>query len=160
MKTLRQLPISQPLSLHRPSAWHADRAALLPLARVTDLESRPVVGPLPGDLLRGSVRRPVPALPTLASSVASPSMPRQLAMLPKPQRFPITVDFSREEVRLPFGVPRFVNTATLKRMAGGSRFDQLLKKVGTTWEFVADEVMVDLTNQREQYRVGRITILS
>jgi len=80
--------------------------------------------------------------------------------LSEPDRFPITIDFSRTEVRLPFGVPQFANAATLRVMAGGRSSDQLMKKVDGVWEFVSDKTMIDLSNSSEHYRLGRLTILS
>ena len=59
-----------------------------------------------------------------------------------------------EEVRLPFGVPQFINAATLRAIAGGRPFDQLFKQVGGAWEFVPDDTMIDLTNPREQFSLA------
>lgn len=101
----------------------------------------------------------VSSLPVIVNRHDRPIPPR-IATLPRQRRFPMTIDFSREDVRLPFGVPRFVNARTLRLMAGGSPFDQLLKKVGPAWEFVEDNTRIDLTNPREEFRLGRLTIFS
>jgi hypothetical protein len=85
---------------------------------------------------------------------------RRVRTLPEERRFPMTLDLSRKDVQLPFGVPRFINAATLRAIAGGRRSDQLLKKVGGAWEFVEDDTMIDLTNPREEFRLGRLNILS
>jgi hypothetical protein len=45
-------------------------------------------------------------------------------------------------------------------MAGGRPFDRLLKKVGSAWQFVKDDTMIDLFNGTEQFKLGRITIYS
>lgn len=80
--------------------------------------------------------------------------------LPAQERFPMLIDFSQREVRLPFGVPRFVNAATLRAMAGDGRATRLLKMVGNTWEFVPDESLIDLDDRSVQFRLGRLTIYS
>lgn len=102
----------------------------------------------------------MPTLPMVVHHNRHPTIARRLATLPQQRQFPMTLDFSREEVRLPFGVPRFINAATLRVIAGGRRFDQLLKKVDGAWEFVEDDTMIDLTNSAEQFRLGRLTIIS
>jgi hypothetical protein len=86
---------------------------------------------------------------------------RPIHSLPEQQRFPLTIDFSRKDVRLPFGVPRFVNAATLRTMAGRENgSSRLLKKIGNAWEFVADDSMIDLEDRSVQFRLGQVTILS
>ena len=133
----------------------------LVLASATDLVTTAAadqpasVGPVSID-----ASRRMPTFPMLATRAIRGTVPRQLAVLPQQQRFLMTLDFSRAEVRLPFGVPRFVNGATLRAMAGGRPLDQLLKKVGDVWEFVEDDTMIDLTNGSEQFRLGRLTIFS
>jgi hypothetical protein len=81
--------------------------------------------------------------------------------LAKPQRFPVaSIDLSRADVGLPYGVPRKVNAATLKKIAGGRRSDRLLKKTPLGWEFVADDVMIDLSDSSVEFKLGRLTIFS
>jgi hypothetical protein len=73
----------------------------------------------------------------------------------------MVIDFSQKDVRLPFGVPRFVNASTLRAMAdGGIAAGRLLKKVGSVWEFVPDETVIDLNDRSARFRLGRITIYS
>jgi hypothetical protein len=87
-------------------------------------------------------------------------VPKQLAVLPRERHFPMVIDLSQADVRLPFGIPRFVNAATLHALAGGATAGRLLKKVGGAWEFVADETVVDLNDRSVQFRLGRVTIYS
>jgi hypothetical protein len=99
-------------------------------------------------------------LPSVCALAPRSRRLRAITTLPTTRRFPVTIDFSRRDVRLPFGVPRFVNAATLRVMAGGRRSDQLLKKVGGAWQFVDDATMIDLDNATVQFRLGRLTIYS
>jgi hypothetical protein len=86
---------------------------------------------------------------------------RSVPSLPDQKRFPVgSLDFSRTESRLPFGVPRYVNAATLKRIAGGRPSDTLLRLVGKAWEFVSDQVMVDLDDVKQQFKLGAVQIIS
>jgi hypothetical protein len=81
--------------------------------------------------------------------------------LQAPRRFPVaSIDLSRRDVGLPYGVPRYVNAATLKAIAGGRSFDRLLKKTPAGWEFVNNDTLIDLTDSAQEYRLGRLTIFS
>lgn len=85
----------------------------------------------------------------------------QVPGLDPQQRFPISaIDFSRRDVPLPYGIPRHVNAATLKVIAGGRRFDSLLKRTGSGWEFVEDKTVIDLRDGSQEFRLGRLTIFS
>jgi hypothetical protein len=153
------------LDRHRPafssiSAWspHNDHMSLVPAISAVPTRT---IGPLrPVPVCRQDGRQPAPVIPMLGALVAPTRPPRRLTALPEPRRVPVTVDFSRPDVRLPFGVPRFVNAATLRAMAGGRPFDRLLKKIGDAWEFVKDETMIDLLNGTQLFKLGRITIYS
>src|SRR5690348_14377886 len=69
--------------------------------------------------------------PGLARFAKQQAALRRISVLPAQREFPMVIDFSQNDVRLPFGVPRFVNAATLRAMAsGGAVAAQLLKKVG------------------------------
>jgi hypothetical protein len=161
MRKIQRLPLAQPskaslalqAKVHRPGR----------LTRSTMMTDSAVVTPAPQVISVGAIAHGhapfIPTLATLRHNGTSPH-PRQLAMLHDERRFPVTVDLSREEVRLPFGVPRYVNAATLKTMVGARSLDQLFKKVGDAWEFVDNNVMIDLTDRTEQFRVGRVTIFS
>lgn len=89
---------------------------------------------------------------------------RQVTHVPslrKQTRFPVaSIDFSRRDVGLPFGVPRYVNAATLKAIAGGKMFDRLLKKTDAGWEFVNNNAMIDLTDGSQEFKLGKLTIFS
>lgn len=77
------------------------------------------------------------------------------------QRFPVaSIDLSRRDVPLPYGIKRYVNAATLKAIAGGRPVDRLLKKTRSGWEFVQNDVLIDLTDGSQEYRLGRLTIFS
>ena len=89
---------------------------------------------------------------------------RQVTAIPalsKRLGFPVaSIDLSRADVRLPYGIPRRINGATLKRIAGGHRSDTLLKKTSAGWQFVADDTMIDITDRSVEFKVGRLTIFS
>jgi hypothetical protein len=64
------------------------------------------------------------------------------------------------DVRLPMGMPRFVNVATLKRMLNAKRSDTLLRRAGDRWEIAEDGVQVDLLDDTVEFRLGSIQIFS
>lgn len=87
--------------------------------------------------------------------------PAHVPGLPAPRRFPVaSMDLSRKDVALPYGVGRHVNAATVKAIAGGRRSDRLLKKTPAGWEFVPNETLIDLTDNTQEFRLGRLTIFS
>src|SRR5207249_4817505 len=57
-------------------------------------------------------------------------------------------DGNHLQIELPFGTPRRVNVATLKRLLGGSPTDALLRKTGSTWSICDDGMQVDLLDPR------------
>jgi hypothetical protein len=61
---------------------------------------------------------------------------------------------------LPFGMPRFVNVATLKKMLKASRAELMLKRVRDHWEICENSLMVDLTDDSVEFRIGLIQIFS
>jgi len=64
---------------------------------------------------------------------------------------------------LPFGLTvstTRIRAKILKKMAGADRGEQLLKKVGAAWLFVANHEPIDLTDESVEYRLGRLSILS
>jgi len=64
------------------------------------------------------------------------------------------------DLDLPFGMPRFVNAATLKRMFKAQRSELLLKKVGERWEICVDSTRIDLTDDSVEFRLGAVQIFS
>ena len=101
-------------------------------------------------------------LPRLHSRVNPPAPKLERVSQPSQRRrFPLaSIDLSRRDVGLPYGVPRRVNAATLKRIAGGQRFDRLLRKTTSGWEFVSDDTMIDLQDNSIEFKLGRLTIFS
>lgn len=86
---------------------------------------------------------------------------RHVPQLAKPRRFPVaSIDLSRADVGLPYGIPRHVNAATLKALAGGRRFDNLLRKTSAGWELVSDDTVIDLSHNSAEFKLGRLTIFS
>ena len=67
---------------------------------------------------------------------------------------------SRIGIELPFGMPRFVNAQTLKAMLGASRSDRLFRKAGAGWIVCPDSFRIDVMDQREVFRLGKIQVLS
>jgi len=64
------------------------------------------------------------------------------------------------ELDLPFGTPRFVNAATLKRMLKARRSDVLLKRTGDSWEVCENSLRIDLTDDAAEFRLGTVQIYS
>ena len=109
---------------------------------------------------------PAPALPPalplsdVAIRVRTPQ-PQTVPTLGEQKRFPVaTLDFSKKDVGLPYGVPRRITARTLKQLAGGRWTDQLLRKTSAGWEFVDDSAMIDLADNSVQFKLGRLTIFS
>jgi hypothetical protein len=87
--------------------------------------------------------------------------PTHVPTLEKQKRFPVaSIDFSKKDVGLPYGVPRKVTAGTLKQLAGGSPADQLLKSTRSGWAFVPDSTLIDLTDNSAIYKVAGLTIFS
>jgi hypothetical protein len=101
-------------------------------------------------------------LPTLPAVVGvCGRQVKQVPSLAPPPRYPVrALDFSKRDVGLPYGVPRVINAATLKRLAGGQSADRLLKNTRAGWVFVPDADLIDLTDSSQEYRLGRLTIFS
>ncbi len=64
------------------------------------------------------------------------------------------------ELELPFGMPRFVNVATLKAMLGAEADDTLFRKSGVRWEPCEDSHQVDLKDRTRLFRLGKVQIYS
>lgn len=64
------------------------------------------------------------------------------------------------DLDLPFGMPRFVNAATLKKMFKAKRTDLLLRKKGSQWEICEDLTKIDLTDDSIEFRLGTVQIFS
>lgn len=78
-----------------------------------------------------------------------------------PRRFPVaSLDLTRKDVSLPYGLGRYATAGAVKAIAGGRRFDRLMRKTGGGWEFVADGTRIDLTDGSQEFRLGRLTIFS
>lgn len=52
----------------------------------------------------------------------------------------------------------FIKSGILKRLAGANRGEQLLKKVGAEWLFVAKHEPIDLIDDSVEYRLGRLSM--
>jgi hypothetical protein len=114
-----------------------------------------------------------PAMPTRTAPAAvgpprlrrlRPSRPTRVKVLPQQDKYVIHGrDLQRQEVLLPFGVPKAtskITAATLKRLVGGGWRDQLLRQVDETWVFVDPEEVIDLGDETQIFRLGRLQILS
>ncbi len=64
------------------------------------------------------------------------------------------------EMKLPFGMPRFVNAATLKKMLKAKRSELLLRRTGERWEICEDSTKIDLTDDSVELRLGAVQIFS
>jgi hypothetical protein len=60
----------------------------------------------------------------------------------------------------PFGMPQFVNAATLKAMLGAGTSDVLFRLVGRHWEICPDSFVVDLDNKTVVFKLGQVQIYS
>ena len=153
------------------SAQYSGRTLADPLAATRSASSRlPVLAerrPNPTRLatlpaVAGTLTRTAPAI-TVRDVTVRPHTPQvqRVPVLKKQERFPVAaLDFSKKDVGLPYGVPRRVSARTLKELAGGGRTDQLLKKTPAGWEFVEDSTLVDLSDNKVQFKLGRLTIFS
>ena len=63
-------------------------------------------------------------------------------------------------VKLPYGMPRFVNAATLKRMLKAKPSDMLLRRVADRWEIAEDGLGIDLLDESVEFRIGAVQIFS
>ena len=148
----------------------ADAPGLVP-QRLAGLSSRTAALEL-ADALQPARRRAAVDLTSAvplgrrAPHVLEPVRPRarratvvpSLAPLPK---FPVaSIDLSKKDVTLPYGIGKYTNAATLKIIAGGHRTDQLLRRTRAGWEFVPDGTRIDLTDNRQEFRLGQLTIFS
>ena len=106
----------------------------------------------------GSLARP--AIAKLRSLLTATTLP-VVSRLPRTSRFPVaSADGEHNEVRLPFGVPRFARAVVLKKLAGGRLTDNMLEQKGDEWEFVADDAVIDLLDRSRIFKIGRALILS
>ena len=64
------------------------------------------------------------------------------------------------EMKLPFGMPRFVNAATLKKMLKAERSELLLRRTGERWEICEDSTRIDLMDDTVEFRLGAVQIFS
>lgn len=150
----------------RSPRFSADRLnqALKPLRQGADVIDRTVVAPrLPAQGLPVIVptRARAPVLPARVNLGLGRHRVTHVPLLRAPERFPVaSMDLTRRDVGLPYGVPRYVNAATLKAIAGGRFVDRLLKKIRSGWEFVENDAMIDLSDGAQEYRLGRLTIFS
>jgi hypothetical protein len=74
-----------------------------------------------------------------------------------------TVDLDMTSVadaKLPFGMPRFINAATMKRMLKAKRSELLFRRVGERWEICEDSTQIDLTDDSVEFRLGVVQIFS
>jgi hypothetical protein len=109
-------------------------------------------------LIRPSVA-PKPAnLKTLSASTFA--MPRAEGTMSNLLGNAALTDLGVEDLRLPFGTPRFVNAATLKRMCRAKRSALLLKRVGERWEVCENSATIDLLDASVEFRLGEIQIFS
>ena len=65
-----------------------------------------------------------------------------------------------EDLQLPFGMPRFVNVATLKRMLRAKRSEVLLKRSGERWVVCDNSTRIDLLDDSVEFRLGAVQIFS
>ena len=65
-----------------------------------------------------------------------------------------------EDLQLPFGMPRFVNVATLKRMLRAKRSEVLLKRSGGGWVVCDNSARIDLLDDSVEFRLGAVQIFS
>jgi hypothetical protein len=88
------------------------------------------------------------------------SMPRSTGAISRLAGIANVQDSGVADLDLPFGMPRFVNAATLKQMFRASPADLLLKKCGVGWEVCENSLIVDLTDDSVEFRLGPVQILS
>jgi hypothetical protein len=75
--------------------------------------------------------------------------------------FPSRANIQNMELDIPFGMPRYVNVPTLRKMLGRSDSEKLLRNVGgDRWEICPESFMVDLTNPDVLFQLGPLNIYS
>jgi hypothetical protein len=65
-----------------------------------------------------------------------------------------------ESLKLPYGMPRMVNVATLKLMLKADPQELVLKRVGERWEPCEDSHRVDLEDDKVEFRIGAVQVFS
>lgn len=73
---------------------------------------------------------------------------------------PSLTEIGSAELKIPGGIPRFVNAATLKRMLKAAASDTLFKRVGSQWEVCENSARIDLLDDSVEFRLGTIQIYS
>jgi hypothetical protein len=126
------------------------------------------------------VRWPAPpavnlTLATLQRGTIAPHHPLSLPPVPKrnagalPKIEPLASatysvksgeDRGRTTIELPFGMPRFVNAATLKAMLGADDSEVLFRKAGERWDVCPDSFRVDLKDRTQIFKLGKVQIFS
>lgn len=160
-RALEEIALSTGLPAGNPSVHDASSrlTAVMPLPRTKSTTSQ-----APRFVPKYDERISVPA--PRRWRLSDPVEPRtrtvkHVSSLPSQKRFPVaSLDLSRGDIALPYGIGRYVSVSTLKAIAGGGRFDRLLKKTPAGWAFVEDAEQIDLTNNRQEFRLGRLTIFS
>ena len=123
------------------------RLELTTIKRNTDLQLRSRTAP-----------RHAPKLTQLETNTLS--VPRTSGTISRAAGIADLETIGVAELRLPFGMPRFVNVATLKRMLRAKRSDVLLRREGERWEIAVDRSKVDLLDDSVEFRLGSIQIFS
>jgi hypothetical protein len=117
-------------------------------------------GPSPQTALEKRQSRSAPAARLAAMSPQTIVIPKGVGSM---SRMAGTVDLENRGVAnldLPFGMPRFVNAATLKRMLKAKNSDLLLKRSGERWTICDDSTRVDLADDSVEFRLGAVQIFS
>ena len=63
-------------------------------------------------------------------------------------------------IDLPFGLPRYINAATLKALVRARPRDLLFRKAAQGWEICSDSQVIDVQDNTAVFRIGKVEILS
>ena len=88
------------------------------------------------------------------------SIPRASGVISRAAGIADVKTLGTTHMELPFGMPRFVNVATLKKMLKAKFSETLLKRVGDSWEICENSMKVDLADDSQEFRLGMIQIFS
>ena len=66
----------------------------------------------------------------------------------------------RVTIDLPFGLPRYINAATLKALVRARPRDLLFRKTAQGWEICPDSNVIDVQDNTAIFRIGKLEILS
>jgi hypothetical protein len=150
-----QINLTSILSLYEPVSAALTAARQRPAD--VRLARRDPVAPAASSLMRSLPKRPATMQPVGSRTL---SVPRVKGWMSRAAGTTRLKTLGVADIKLPPGISRFVNAATLKVMLRANRSDVLLRKSGDDWEIYPDSAKIDLADTSVEFRLGRIQIYS